>query len=271
MALTPALLLQDPTAQGRAPREIAIDPVTDHAWLLNAPDFDTHVATQAVHFGKAAAVTRPRWPQRHVLVAAQIASQLGPRPAGAPVRLLDVGCGPGPFLVACPTSWDLHGLDIAPTAIARAKQVLPHATLTCEAIETYAGIAGGFDVVTAFALIEHLLDPDAFLRDCARLVRPGGLLVIMTGDRSSEQAVRLGARWPLWWSTGHAQFYSAKSLRAALERVGLVVERTEWRAMFHAVEPASRLTRWAAKWAEVRGDLTTPRWDHVYAYARRPR
>jgi len=52
-----------------------------------------------------------------------------------------------------------------------------------------------FDVITAFDLIEHLYDVRAFLQDCCRRLRPGGQLVILTGDIDCRSARVASAHW----------------------------------------------------------------------------
>lgn len=251
-------------------RTIQVSPETGHAALVTDTSMAEHLSVQAEHFDST---LRPlqskdrRWPSRHALVARQLANVLG-NPSCA--RVLDVGCGPGPFLAALPTSWDLHGLDIAPSSVARAQIEVPHATLSVEPIETYQGIQGGFDAVTAFALIEHLLDPAPFLRECARLVRPGGIVLVMTGDTNTTVAREMGDSWPLWWCTGHAHFFTAQSLQSMLRESGLNPVKTEWRAMLHPGLKRGRVSRVMAKVAEITGQLDKPTWDHVYCYARRP-
>ena len=51
------------------------------------------------------------------------------------------------------------------------------------------------DVITAFDLIEHLYDVGAFLQDCCRRLRPGGQLVILTGNIDCRSARIARAHW----------------------------------------------------------------------------
>lgn len=51
------------------------------------------------------------------------------------------------------------------------------------------------DVITAFDLIEHLYDVGAFLQDCSRRLRPGGQLVILTGNIDCRSAQIARAHW----------------------------------------------------------------------------
>ncbi len=60
-------------------------------------------------------------------------------------------------------------------------------------IEDAAGMLPGADVLVAFEVIEHLFDPARFVADCARIVRPGGLLVLSCPNAAGFDIATLGA------------------------------------------------------------------------------
>ena len=123
------------------------------------------------------------------------------------LTLLDVGCGGG--LIAEPmrrlgfevTAVDASSENIG-TARAHAEQQgleIAYRAATVEQLE--AGGAGPFDVVLTMEVIEHVADPEAFVRTCARLVRPGGMMVVATLNRTLK-ALALGkfaAEYVLRW------------------------------------------------------------------------
>lgn len=99
-------------------------------------------------------------------------------------KLLDVGCGIGILLdVAKENGWDVYGQDIAHFAIdyCRSKgyivydNPLPELNLT----ENY------FDMITIFDVLAHLKDPVSYINTCAKLLKPGGYLIIKTPYHSS--------------------------------------------------------------------------------------
>ena len=115
---------------------------------------------------------------------------------------LDVGCGAG--LLCEPLARlgaDVTGVDAAPENIEAANA---HAALSGLAINYRAGeIAaqglGQFDVVTCMEVIEHVVDPAAFVAELVRHVKPDGLLLLSTPNRTTasrlflvEAAERLG-------------------------------------------------------------------------------
>ena len=86
-------------------------------------------------------------------------------------RVLDVGCGFGPFRRHVPNAIYL-GLD--PHFAGGGDHDVRRETLRDHLIEN----AGRYDVVTAFQVIEHLAAPGNFVADLTRAVRPGGKVVI---------------------------------------------------------------------------------------------
>jgi SAM-dependent methyltransferase len=108
----------------------------------------------------------------------EIAAALGP--TGAPVRFLDVGCGPGFVLDrALRRGWTVAGVEPSRVWAERtaARLGVPvHAT----SVEACDLPAASCDVVFADSVIEHLTRPLAMLRLAARVLRDGGLLYLVT-------------------------------------------------------------------------------------------
>jgi SAM-dependent methyltransferase len=90
-------------------------------------------------------------------------------------RLLDVGCHSGEFLQSL-GDWigPSAGMDpLAPAVAAPRYQLLPEPFGEPAPFPDTA-----FDVVTALATLEHIRDKEPFARECNRLLRPGGRVVI---------------------------------------------------------------------------------------------
>ncbi len=146
-------------------------------------------------------------------------------------RALDVGCGAG--LLAEPLARmgaDVTAVDAAPENIAAAKN---HAAGQGLAIDYRAGELGsmgltGFDLVTAMEVVEHTADPALFVRQLAACLKPDGLLLMSTPNRTAasrlllvEAAERLGRipRGTHDW----ASFLTPDELTALLADAGLEV------------------------------------------------
>jgi 2-polyprenyl-6-hydroxyphenyl methylase / 3-demethylubiquinone-9 3-methyltransferase len=144
---------------------------------------------------------------------------------------LDVGCGAG--LLCEPLARmgaAVTGVDAAPENIEAAKT---HALQSGLAINYRSGeIAqqglGQFDVVTSMEVIEHVTDPAAFVAELARHLKPDGLLLLSTPNRTAasrlflvEAAERLGQvpRGTHDWD----QFLTPEELTALLDDAGLEV------------------------------------------------
>jgi SAM-dependent methyltransferase len=95
-------------------------------------------------------------------------------------------------------------------------------------LATFAAQSGArFDVISLIGVIEHFPEPLVELENIAKLLRPGGLVVIWTGDSSSILARALGRRW-WYWQGQHIQYFTHKSLSRAARLAGfehVVTER----------------------------------------------
>ncbi len=125
----------------------------------------------------------------------------------AGLRVLDVGCGGG--LICEPLARlgaRVTGLDPAPETIEAARR---HAAGQGLAIDYRAGRveelvaidAEAFDAVTCLEVVEHVPDPAAFLKACAALLRPGGLMLLSTLNRTLKAYLLaiVGAEYVLRW------------------------------------------------------------------------
>ena len=102
----------------------------------------------------------------------------------APRRVLDVGCGTGYLLrlltVRCPHATELAGIDPAPSMIEAAEQAADDRRLrfTVGAAERLPYPDGVFDLVASTTSFDHWADQRAGLGECARVLVPGGHLLL---------------------------------------------------------------------------------------------
>ncbi len=140
--------------------------------------------------------------------------------APPPGRLLDVGCGTGTFLErARARGWDVAGTELSRTGAAAARAA---GLAVAEGELWEAGFPEGtFDVVTCWHVIEHVADPRRLVGEIARVLRPGGALVLATPnleDRIFRAAYVLArGRRPRLYEPGereiHLYIFSADTLR----------------------------------------------------------
>ncbi len=151
------------------------------------------------------------------------------------LRLLDVGCGGG--LLTEPMArlgFEVTGVDASAENIAIAGA---HAAALGLKIDYRAGAvedlaAAGepsFDVILAMEVIEHVADPGAFLRDCARLLERGGLMIVATLNRTAASLAlgKFAAEYVLRWvpagTHNWRQFLKPEEIRGFLSEEALDV------------------------------------------------
>ena len=133
-------------------------------------------------------------------------------------RVLDVGAGSGAFLRSLPDGVERFAVESSPTTIA---------ALAGAGVEARARLEdfgpeydASFDAVTLFQVLEHIAPARETLRQCARLLRPGGLLVVTVPEAQAmfDQESVLGAPD---MPPNHVNRWTPASLSMAVEQVGL--------------------------------------------------
>ena len=142
------------------------------------------------------------------------------------IRLLDVGCSSGAFLrAAVKLGFQAQGVEPAPQAAAAAQAAGLNVR---QGMLHEAGYADGqFDAVTLLEVIEHLQQPLDVLRECRRILRPGGILLIGTGNAASWSMAAMGARWEyldIAKHGGHVSFFNPGSIATLAQRSGFAVK-----------------------------------------------
>ncbi len=123
------------------------------------------------------------------------------------LRLLDIGCGGG--LLCEPMTrlgFTVTGVDASTRNIGVAsahaepqRLVIDYRCTTAENL--LASGEAPFDLILNMEVIEHVADAGAYLRDCARLLAPGGLMIVATLNRTlrSLAFAKIGAEYVLGW------------------------------------------------------------------------
>lgn len=146
------------------------------------------------------------------------------------LRMLDIGCGGG--LVSEPMARLGASMVSVDAAEANIKTASVHAREQGLEIDYRHGVAEQlletgephFDVVLNLEVMEHVADPHAFLVDCAHLVKPGGLMICATINRTPKAFAFaiVGAEWVMGWlprgTHRFAKLVKPTEIRAALEQ-----------------------------------------------------
>jgi len=130
----------------------------------------------------------------------------------APGKLLEVGCGNGHFLrEATAAGWQAVGIDFDPNAIAAAQMIPAVQALVGDLLSM--GFADGmFDAVVMNNVIEHLPMPDSVFKECQRILRPGGRLVMVTPSTRSLGYREYGQDWRGLEVPRHLHLFSPETL-----------------------------------------------------------
>ncbi len=156
----------------------------------------------------------------------------------AGLSLLDIGCGGG--LLSEPMSrlgFSVTGVDPSEKNIGTAKA---HAaagglpvTYRAASAEVLEAEGAAFDVVLNMEVVEHVADLKAYLRACAQLVNPGGLMFVATLNKTlkSLALAKIGAEYILRWlppgTHDWSRFVEPGELRRLLEGAGLNPLKTQ--------------------------------------------
>lgn len=161
-------------------------------------------------------------------------------PGGRPGRLLEVGCGEGRFLrAAADLGWQAVGVEILPAMVRVAREDGLDARTGDLAAAGFP--AGGFDAVYMNEVIEHVVDPVGLMREVRRVLRPGGVAVVRTGNARSWSARWRGERWSYYrfCPHGHIRFFGPGAMRALAGAAGFA--RAECRAHGFAFRDGTEL------------------------------
>jgi 2-polyprenyl-6-hydroxyphenyl methylase/3-demethylubiquinone-9 3-methyltransferase len=148
------------------------------------------------------------------------------------LRILDIGCGGG--VLSEPLTRlgaSVVGADPAPANIGAARRHAAQSKLIidyrCTTAEALAEAGERFDVVLAMEVVEHVADVPLFVGRCGEMVKPGGLMIVATLNRTlkSFALAIVGAEYILrWLPRGTHQwdkFVTPGELETALDHSGM--------------------------------------------------
>lgn len=146
--------------------------------------------------------------------------------------VLDVGCGDGLFLATISQEWLKYGLEpsSAGAELARKRDL----NVSCGTLENPPQDYE-VDLLCALDVIEHVIDPHSFIDSLKKQLRPGGIVLILTGDSTSLPARVAGAQWSYLKWCGHVSIFSEAGLRRVLLDHGFEV--VDWKRCQHPSSP----------------------------------
>src|SRR5579884_1046969 len=157
-------------------------------------------------------------------------------PAGFDVRgckhILDAGCGNGRYskflLRQADADAVITGFDYSQQMLRRARERLhsDRATQVAADLTRLPYADASFDAIVCGWVLEHLPDPRPGLSELARVLRPGGKLLLLATEDTLT-----GAMCSRLW---HCRTYNRQALRQTCESLGLHWERELWFSRLHA-------------------------------------
>lgn len=172
--------------------------------------------------------------------AAWILAEIGARFPAGNCDLLDIGCGQGfyfPLYLAMGARVTGVEADPVPLAQAMARGQALGAEVHAAQAEHLPFASGGFDAVVLSEVLEHLTNPELALAEAARVLRPGGLLLVTVphanypvlwdplnkGLQAAGLApIRQGIFAGIW--ANHERLYTAEMLKTQVAKAGFSID-----------------------------------------------
>lgn len=138
------------------------------------------------------------------------------------LKVLDAGCGAAPglrYLVSA--GYDTYGTDLVTYPLDMARRLAPAARLSqSDLTAPFPYAANSFDLVLMAEVIEHFADTQALLRECLRVLTPGGAVVMETPNLWDVRRLWYGKRWPGNVDPTHKSLFNPRTLAQELRQAG---------------------------------------------------
>ncbi len=177
--------------------------------------------------------------------------------------VLDIGCYRGDFLAGLPAQYRRFGVEPVHSAAAHADAA--GVEVIADTIDAIGRVERRFDVVTMFDVIEHLPQPLAALERIRGLLRPGGLLIVSTGNTDVLPWRMLRSDYWYYYAE-HVSFFNPRWFRWAGGLLGIeILEVLRFSHSRYARESGGTAERWRqfgrclAFWVTHQGTRSRPR------------
>ena len=142
-----------------------------------------------------------------------------------PGKILDVGCGLGFFLSALDPEWKKYGIEISQFAAAQANK---YGKIFLGDLSEAQFLNNFFDVIFTHHVIEHVPNPEVFIKEIHRILKPGGHLILATPDFDSGCARRFGKNYRLLNDPTHISLFTNESMHRFLRDFDFNINSVEY-------------------------------------------
>lgn len=140
-------------------------------------------------------------------------------PASPQGRLLEIGCGNGQMLNFMGLlGWQVEGIDFDPAAVTNAQG--KGLKVALGSLEEQGYQNASFDAILMSHVIEHVADPTSLLAECNRILKPGGVLSMVTPNMESIGCWLYGCSWLHLDPPRHIILYNCTTLQAVTLHAG---------------------------------------------------
>jgi SAM-dependent methyltransferase len=139
-------------------------------------------------------------------------------------KLLEIGCAYGFFLQEAKHFFDVYGVEISEGAVEFCRRSGLSNVWQAPLTEELARNIGELDAIVLLDVIEHIDDIVGTLTLAISRLRPGGVVLLTTGDWNSFVARTTGASWRLMAPPHHLWYFTRTSLRRLFGRLGCLEE-----------------------------------------------
>ncbi len=146
--------------------------------------------------------------------------------------LLDIGCGNGEVLLRLKNKYkQLWGVDILEPKIVQTGDDIPQIHIcVADVNEPLVFTSGSFDTITIISVLEHIFDPYSLIRECHRLLRQGGTLIVQVPNIAwlPYRLQLFFGKLPVTstnegWDGGHLHYFTRDSLKKLFRSEGFKV------------------------------------------------
>lgn len=135
-------------------------------------------------------------------------------------RVLEIGCGNGFFLNSLKKQGigNVYGIEPSPKMVSKADREL-RSVIKVDIFRKNQFPKNYFDVICCFHTLDHMIDPDEFIKESYRLLRKGGIVIVVVHDTSGLSVKLFGEKSPIF-DIEHIYLFNKKTLREIFVRHG---------------------------------------------------